>query len=53
MSEPNGRRGSVILRTLLLGFLSLVASVGAVVSKLGPVGQDMREWALEQMERLK
>ncbi len=52
MNAPNSKPVHAILRCFSLVCLTIVAWSGSMLSKLGPVGQDMREWALMRMERL-
>lgn len=55
MSERSGRpaSGSLVALKRLLAVRALKAVVvfGRQVSKLGPVGQSIREWALKRLQR--
>ncbi len=52
MSAPNSKPASNILRVFSIAFLTTVAWSGSMLSKLGPIGQDMREWSLKRMEKI-
>lgn len=52
MNEPSGKPPNNAWRPFLLVSLSAVAWSGAQISKLGPVGQSIREWALNRLDRL-
>lgn len=49
MNAPYGKPANGIWpslkRTCAIAALSLISSVGKMLSRLGPVGQDMRAWA--------
>ena len=40
-------------RLCVLAWLSLVSWTGGVISRLGPLGQQMRSWALQRMEAMR